>query len=79
MNIKFESFTFGKLTDQDQETLDNELDFYGGTYEFKKATYKIKKKIKEGVTFFKKAVPIFDKIHIQLIVRLQRIKLQFQI
>lgn len=68
MNTKFETFTLGDLSKFDKEDLDNELDYYRGEYNFSSGnTQEIIEIIETAVLYFKDNVPIFDKIHVQLV------------
>lgn len=68
MYTKFETYTLGDLSNFEKDDLDNDLNYYSGEYEFSsECSQEILNIIKKAVLFFKKKLPIFDKIHIQLV------------
>ena len=68
MITKFETFTFGELDKYEKSDLENELSNYEHWYEFYKGEYEeIKEIVDDAIKEFQKKVPIFDKIHVQLV------------
>lgn len=64
----FETFTLGDLDDYDKNDLVDLLDFYENRYDFvKDKEDEIEEIIKGSIDKFKREIPIFDKIHIQLV------------
>jgi hypothetical protein len=65
---RFETFTFGDLDKYEKQDLEDEMSWYSDAYEFvKDYEQEIKEIIEDAVITFKSKVPIFDKIHIQLV------------
>ena len=65
---KFENFTYGDLEAYQKDDLEDELSNYESWYEFWKGeSDSIKDIINAAIEEFKLKVPIFDKIHVQLV------------
>ena len=65
---KFETFTFGELEKYQKDDLEEELANYENWYEFwTEESDVIKEIVSDAIEEFKHNVPIFDKIHVQLV------------
>lgn len=73
MITKFETFTIGDLDQYERSDLDEILAMYQGWYEFvENFEEDIEKEIHNTIVYFKKEIPIFDKIHTQLVQTLEK-------
>jgi len=73
MIIKFENFTFGDLEPYQKDDLEDEISNYEGSYEFwTEESDVIKEIVNDTIKEFKYKVPIFDKIHVQLVKNFNR-------
>lgn len=64
----FETFTLGDLDDYDKVDLEDILHYYELHYEFvEDKEEEIEDEIEYSINKFKSAIPIFDKIHVQIV------------
>ena len=64
----FETFTSGDLDKYEKSDLDETLSMYSGWYEFvDKGVEEIRDIVKYSIQEFKNKIPIFDKIHVQIV------------